>query len=71
MSVEMNWETQKLCTDINNYELVVEKQKTAAQCSQNKESWKWIVSFRGAIVSTGSVNKLEDAQQLAIANVPK
>lgn len=67
----MNWETQKLCTDVNNYELVVEKQKSMAQCSQNRESWKWIVSFGGAIVSTGSVNNLQQAQELAIANVPK
>jgi hypothetical protein len=67
----MNWETQKLCTDVNKYELVVERQKSIAQCSQKKESWKWIVSFGDAIVSTGSVNDLKQAQELAIANVPK
>lgn len=67
----MNWEAQKLCTDINNYELIVEKQKSLAQCSQEKESWKWVVSFGGAIVSTGSVNSLKRAQELAIANVPQ
>lgn len=67
----MNWQTQKLCTDIGSYELVVERQKAQQQCQQNRESWKWAVNYHGAIVASGSANEEEAAKELAIANTPK
>lgn len=68
--ITMNWQTQRLCTDIGGYELVVEKQKQSWECSQKRESWKWLVNYHGAVVANGSVNSLEEAQQLAVSNVP-
>ncbi|MGQ0528080.1 MAG: hypothetical protein ACT4OY_08665, partial [Alphaproteobacteria bacterium] len=65
-----DWQVQKMCADINEYELMVEKQKTSWHCSQKKESWKWIVSFHGSVVASGSVNSPEEAQSQAISNVP-
>lgn len=65
------WNTQKLCTDVGEYELLVEKQKIHAGCEQpNHSSWKWSVAYHGAQVASGSVNKMEDAQKAALANVP-
>ncbi|MAS88108.1 MAG: hypothetical protein CMH30_09070 [Micavibrio sp.] len=34
------WQVQKLCTDVKDYELSIEKQKTDWQCEQRRESWK-------------------------------
>jgi hypothetical protein len=65
-----NWQIQKLCTDIQDYELIVEKQKTDWACEQKRESWKWIVSYHGSVVSSGSVNSQEEAQNQAVANLP-
>lgn len=67
----MNWQTQKICTDIGDYELIVEKQKTDWACKQSVESWKWSVALHGSIVSSGSVNSLKEAQYRAEANVPE
>lgn len=67
----MNWEPQKLCTDIGEYELVVEKQKTHQQCEQKRDSWKWLVNYHGAVVASGISSKEEQAKELAIANTPK
>lgn len=69
--VEKNeWRVQKICTDIENYELSVEKQKTHWECDQKRESWKWTVSYHGSVVSAGSVNSLEEAKTHALINVP-
>lgn len=64
------WHVQKMCIDIDDYELSIEKQKTDWECSQKRESWKWIVSYHGSVVSSGSVNTPEAAQEMAIANMP-
>jgi len=66
-----NWEVQKFCTDIGEYELSIEKQKKHWECEQNHESWKWIVSYHGSVVSSGSVNSVDEAKQRALANVPQ
>ena len=65
-----NWQVQKMCADAGDYELVVEKQKTDWACSQKRESWKWIVSYHGSVVASGSVNDPEEAKDIAIANIP-
>lgn len=64
------WQVQKMCTDIAEYELIIEKQKTDWECDQKTESWKWIVSYHGSIVASGTVNSVEEAQAKAIANIP-
>ena len=64
------WQVQKLCTDIENYELVIEKQKSHWNCEQKRESWKWYISYHGSIVAAGSVNNIEEAKIKAEANVP-
>jgi len=66
----MNWVVQKLCTDVENYELTVEQEKNTWHCTQKRESWRWRVSYHGSIVASGSVNNLEQAKELAAANVP-
>lgn len=67
----VNWVEQKSCTDIGDYELTVEMQKTDWNCEQNYESWKWSVDYHGSIVASGTCTSLEEARQMAIANTPK
>ncbi len=66
----MDWVTQKQCTDIGDYELIVEKQKQDWECDQKRESWMWKVVYHGSVVSSGSVNDIEEAKLKAEANVP-
>lgn len=66
----MEWQPQKLCVDVGEYELMVEKQKTHAGCEQKHTSWKWIVAYHGAQIAGGNVNSMEAAQQAALAGVP-
>ena len=67
----MNWNVQKFCTDISDYELTVEQEKTSWHCTQNRQSWKWRVAYHGSIVASGSVNDLQQAKDMALANVPR
>lgn len=64
------WQIQKMCADIDDYELIIEKQKTSWECDQKRESWKWTVSYHGSIVATGSVNDPDLAKDMALQNVP-
>ncbi len=64
------WQVQKICTDIGDYELSAEKQKTHWNCEQRRESWKWIISYHGSIVASGSVNSPDEAKVMAMANLP-
>lgn len=66
-----DWEIQKMCKDVQDYELVLEKQKNDWECEQKRTSWKWIVSYHGTIVASGSSNTQEEAGQKAVANVPE
>lgn len=70
MHEQPEWQTQKLCTDIQNYELSVEKQKTSWNCSQKRESWRWVVNYHGTVVASGAVNDADTAKEMAIKNVP-
>ncbi|MBI1301921.1 MAG: hypothetical protein GC137_09735 [Alphaproteobacteria bacterium] len=65
-----DWLVQKMCTDIEDYELSVEKQKTNWECKQTRESWRWIVSYHGSVVASGSVNSADEAKEKALASVP-
>jgi len=67
----MNWAIQKLCTDVKDYELTVEHEKSSWHCEQKRESWRWRVSYHGSIVASGSVNNLDAAKEAAMANVPQ
>lgn len=67
----MNWQTQRLCTDVGDYELIVEQQKTEWKCEQKRESWKWNVIFHGTIVASGFVPNIDEAKKSAEANVPQ
>lgn len=66
----MNWMVQKICTDVEDYELTIEHQKTSWTCEQSRESWKWRVAYHGSVVASGNVNDMEQAKALALANVP-
>lgn len=66
----MNWQTQKICADAGEYELIIEKQKTNWQCEQTLESWKWSVIYHGSVIASGSNNSLEEAKKKAQANTP-
>ena len=67
---EIEWQIQKFCTDIEDYEVTIEKQKASWHCEQKQESWKWIISYHGSIVASGSVNSSEEARGAAIDNLP-
>jgi hypothetical protein len=64
------WHVQRMCTDVGDYQLIVEQQKKNWKCEQTQEYWKWSVIYHGTIVSTGVVPQAEQAQQLALANIP-
>jgi len=66
----MTWQVQKVCTDINSYEITVEKQKNHWKCEQARESWKWSIAYHGSIVATGVHNDLEAAKEIALQSVP-
>lgn len=66
----MNWQPQKLCTDINDYELIVEKQKASWHCAQTVESWRWSVAYHGAVVAQGTAKDEVQARLLAEKSVP-
>lgn len=64
------WQVQKICLDVQDYELSIEKQKTHWNCEQTRESWKRVVAYHGSIVASGSVNSVEEAKIKAVANLP-
>jgi len=66
----MDWEIQRICTDVDGYELVVEKLKQKWDCDQALESWKWSVVRYGAVVKRGVSYEVEEAKSQALANVP-
>tara|TARA_R100001143_G_C3291379_1_gene101399 strand:- start:266 stop:505 length:240 start_codon:yes stop_codon:yes gene_type:complete len=67
---DVEWTIQKMCVDIDEYELIVEKEKSHWNCQQKRESWKWLVSYHGSIVASGSQNSVETAKEFALANMP-
>lgn len=68
---DIDWTIQKMCVDVEDYELIVEKEKSHWNCEQKRESWKWLVSYHGSIVASGSQNSIEAAQELAVSNLPE
>lgn len=66
----MSWQTQRLCSDVGEYVLIVERQKRSWECEQRMESWKWSIVYHGTIVASGSVNNVEEAKKMAEGNVP-
>jgi Holliday junction resolvase-like predicted endonuclease len=68
---DVKWTIQKMCVDIGEYELIVEKEKSHWNCEQKRESWKWLISYHGSIVASGSQNSVETAQEFALANMPE
>lgn len=66
----MEWNIQKLCADVGDYELVVELQKRTWECDHTIEEWKWGIVHMGIILSNGCAIGLEEAQRLALLNVP-
>lgn len=67
----MTWQIQRLCTDVGDYELIVEKQKTTWECEQKRDQWKWNVVFHGTVLQSGLTFGQEDAKEMALSNVPK
>lgn len=70
-ATDQTWQVQKMCTDIEDYELAIEKQKTDWECEQKRESWKWSVSYHGSIVARGAAQSPDEAMTQAYGNVPK
>lgn len=66
----MNWMVQKLCTDIDNYELIIERQKASWHCEQKLETWRWNVSLHGAVIAQGTASDEDQAKKFAEKNVP-
>lgn len=67
---DLRWVQQRLCTDVDDYELIVEKQKQNWECEEVSDSWKWSVVYHGSVVASGSVNDMEEAKLKAEANIP-
>ena len=68
---DVEWTVQKMCVDIGEYELIVEKEKSHWNCEQKRESWKWLISYHGSIVASGSQNSPDTAKEFALANMPE
>lgn len=65
------WVAMKHCTDIGDYELIVEQQKTSWNCEQKVDAWKWRVDYHGAVIAQGMTDSCEKAQVYAVENVPQ
>lgn len=68
---DVKWTIQKMCVDVDEYELIIEKEKSHWHCEQKIESWKWLISYHGSIVASGSQNSVEAAQEFALSNLPE
>lgn len=67
----MEWQPEKLCSSAGDYDLLVERFKNGYQCEQARESWKWRVIRSGVVIAQGPAQDLEQAQAMAIANLPQ
>jgi len=65
----MDWEIQRICTDVGEYELLIEKLKQRWDCDQRLESWKWSIVRHGAVVDSGVVFDIEEAKKQALSKV--
>lgn len=66
----MTWYIQKLCTNIGEYELVIEAQKKSWRCEHEHSRWRWSVIFHGTIVTSGYAADQEVAKKRARESLP-
>ena len=66
----MDWQAEKLCSTVGNYDLLIERFKHGYQCEQAKDTWKWRVIHSGVVLSQGISPDVETAQKMAESNVP-
>lgn len=66
----MDWQPEKLCSTVGDYDLLIERLKHGYQCQQTNDTWKWRVIHSGVILSQGTSADIETAQKMAESNVP-
>ena len=66
----MEWKSEKLCSQLGEYDLLVERFKHGHHCEDQSESWKWRVIHSGVVLSQGTSPDQETAQKMAESNVP-
>lgn len=66
----MEWQPEKMCSTVGNYDLLIERLKHGYQCEQKNDSWKWRVIHSGVILSQGTTADIVSAQKMAESNVP-
>ncbi len=66
----MNWQPEKMCSTMGDYNLLVERFKHGYECNQGTDSWKWRVIHSGVVLSQGSSEDVATAQKMAESNVP-
>ena len=67
---DLDWQIQKQCVDVGEYELTIERQKTEWECEQKSKTWKWSVDYHGSITASGVSHSEEDAKKAAVHSVP-
>jgi hypothetical protein len=66
----MDWQPEKLCSAVGEYDLLIERFKHGYQCEQSNDTWKWRVIHSGVILSQGTSADIATAQKMAESNVP-
>lgn len=66
----MHWVPEKLCSSKGDFELLIERFKNGYHCEQSTQTWKWRVIRSGVVMSQGTTQNMESAQQMAEANLP-
>lgn len=66
----MEWQPEKMCSAIGDYDLLVERLKHDYHCQQENDSWKWRVIHSGVVLSQGVTGDLPTAQKMAESNLP-
>ena len=66
----MEWQPEKMCSTVGNYDLLIEKYKHGYKCEQLNSHWKWRVIYSGIVVAQGMAADLDTAQTSAELNVP-
>lgn len=66
----MDWQPEKLCSTVGDYDLLIERFKNGYHCEQASDSWKWRIIRSGIVISQGTAADIDAAQKLAESNIP-
>lgn len=66
----MEWTSEKLCTTVGDYDLMIERFKHGYQYSQSTNTWKWRVIYSGVVMSQGTAENAEAARKMAESKIP-